>query len=163
MLARGGSDRPYEQIMRSVAEDVERAYALNPAEHQVWRDFFVDANIGWIYLRRGDDRADQGDLAHALADYELASLRIKPGSENAALDLAEALFKAGATALRLGELERGERLYGRALDLLRRSGDEFGLGRKVPDAIDALQALAAEEPSLAPHVAPIVEALEGYR
>lgn len=162
MLAREGSDRPYQRIMRSVAEDVERACALNAEEHQVWRDFYVDANIGWIYLRRGDDRAAD-DLARALADYELASLRIRPRSENAALDLAEALFKAGHAALRLGELERAGRLYDRVLDLLRRSGDEYDLARKVPDAIAALKALAAEVPALGPHVTPIVEALQEHR
>ena len=68
-----GNPEPYEAIFQSLASDIERAHALNPTEHQKWRDFFVDGNIGWLYLRRGDDYAKEGKYEQALADYEQAA------------------------------------------------------------------------------------------
>jgi hypothetical protein len=159
ILARDDSDRSFEQIMKSVAQDMEQAFALKPDEHRRMRDFYVDGNVGWLYLRRGDQRAAGGDLAGALTDYELATLRMKPHSKDAAGDLTEALFKAGQAALQLDQVPRALRLFERALDLMRTSGRDFGLAARVPEA--AVQTLASEDPVLAGEISTLVEELSG--
>ncbi len=150
-----------EQIYISLAGDVERAYALNPTEHQTWRDFYVDANVGWLYLRRGDDYAKEGNYEQALADYEQAAQRIQPKSKNAALDLTDDLFRAGLTALRLGQPDRAAGWYAEGVALVENQGARFGLGVKIQPAIDDLNKLLEEQPALAPAIQPIVDQLKG--
>jgi tetratricopeptide (TPR) repeat protein len=142
-------DEAYEQIFASISGDIERAYALNPTEHQRFRDFFVDGNIGWLYLRRGDDYRDEGNEAQALADYEKAAVRIQPASGN--------------TALRLGQAERGAGWYDRGIDMVERLGDEFDLAQNVGPAIQELQALLQEQPELAPTAQPLLDRMESLR
>ena len=150
-----GAARVYTQIIA----DVERAYALNPTEHQTWRDFFVDANLGWHYLRRGDTRYEAGSYQEALGDYLQATQLIQPTSENALNDLTEAVFKAGLTALRLEQFELAEEAYAAGLTLVARyDGNEDQLPRAITD----LQTLLGQQqdPALARIAEPILEALE---
>jgi len=151
----------YEAIMKSVASDVEIAYTQNPTEHQTMRDFYVDANIGWLYLRRGDDYAEEGNYTEALADYERAADRIQPNSQDAALDLTEDLLKAGLTALRLGQPEQATGWYDKGVALVKSLDARFGLAeKKIQPAIDDLNKLLEEQPDLAPSALPIVEQLQ---
>jgi tetratricopeptide (TPR) repeat protein len=151
---------PYEAIFQSLVSDIERAYALNPTEHKTRRDFFVDANIGWLYLRRGDDYVKEGKYDQALADYEQAARRIQPNSQDAALDLTEDLFKAGLTALRLGQPDRAVGWYSKGTTLVKSQGARFGLVEKVQPAIEDLNKLIEEQPSLATSAQPILDQLK---
>jgi tetratricopeptide (TPR) repeat protein len=153
--------KDYEAIFDSLVRDVEAAYALRPADHQMWRDFYHDANIGWLYLRRGDDYAKEQRFDEALADYELAARRIQPASKNAALDLTETLFKAGLTGLRLGQPDRAARWYDEGMALVESEGARFELGQKVQPALDDLARLIEEQPDLAEEAAPILDQLSG--
>ncbi|MEZ4593688.1 MAG: tetratricopeptide repeat protein [Chloroflexota bacterium] len=157
--SRPGWEPSAERVYTQIIADVERAYALNPAEHQVWRDFYVDANLGWHYLRRGDLRVAEGSYADALEDYRQAAQRIQPTSENALNDLTETAFKVGLTALRLEEYELARQAYNAALILLDRyDGNEAQLPRAITD----LQTLLGQQqdPALARIAEPILAALE---
>jgi len=125
------------------------------------RDFFVDANVGWLYLRRGDDYAKEENCEQALAGHEQPAQRIQPNSQNAALDLTEALFKAGLTALRLGQPDRAAGWYAQGVTLVESQGARFGLGVKVQPTVDDLNKLLEEQPDLAPSIQPIVDQLQG--
>lgn len=155
--AKPGWEDSAARIYTQIIADIERAYALNPAEHQTWRDFFVDANLGWHYLRRGDARYTAGSYQEALGDYLQATQLIQPTSENALNDLTEAVFKAGLTALRLEEFRLAEEAYNAGLTLLTRyDGNDAQLGRAITD----LEALLAEQPDLAPIGGAILEDLD---
>ena len=145
------------RIYTQIIADIELAYELNPDEHQTWRDFFVDANLGWHYLRRGDTHYTEERYQEALADYRQATQLIQPDSENALNDLTEATFKAGLTALRLAELRLAEEAYAAGLTLLARyDGNDAQLGRARTD----LENLLVEEPDLAPFGGAILEDLD---
>ncbi|MCA9899883.1 MAG: tetratricopeptide repeat protein [Anaerolineales bacterium] len=157
--ARPGWEASAARIYTQIVADVERAYALNPTEHQVWRDFYVDANLGWHYLRRGDVRVEAGSYADALEDYLQAAEIIQPNSENALNDLTETVFKVGLTALRLEEYELAQAAYDAGLTLLDRYD---GNDAQLPRAIADLQTLLGQQqnPALARIAEPILEALE---
>jgi tetratricopeptide (TPR) repeat protein len=155
--ARPGWEASAARIYTQIIADMERAYALNPAEHQTWRDFFVDANLGWHYLRRGDARYQAGSYQEALGDYLQAAQLIQPTSENALNDLTEAVFKVGLTALRLEEFRLAEEAYDAGLTLLARyDGNDAQLGRARTD----LENLLAIEPDLAPFGEAVLEDLD---
>jgi tetratricopeptide (TPR) repeat protein len=154
-----GEEKVYEEIYAGIIADVERAYALNPEEHQRMRDFFVDANIGWLFLRRGDDLFKEGDLENALVDYQEAARRIQPASNDAAGDLTEATFKAGLSALMLEDVEQATTWYEKAIQLADEYGSVFDLSTRVDDAVKALQALE-EDRDLAPVIEPMLDELE---
>jgi tetratricopeptide (TPR) repeat protein len=158
-----GNAQLYDEIFQVVMEDIERAYALDPEEHQTWRDFFVDANIGWLYLRLGDDYGREGMYEEALAAYGEATRRMQPDSQNAALDLTDAYFGAGLTALRLERYTEAEAWYEGGIDLVGHYDAEFRLSRKVKSAVEALDELLTENPGLAQIGQPIREALEALR
>lgn len=155
--AKAGWEASAARIYTQIIADVERAYALNPAEHQTWRDFFADANVGWHYLRRGDARYAAGSYQEALGDYLQAAQLIQPTSENALNDLTETVFKVGLTALRLEEFRLADEAYNTGLTLLARyDGNDAQLGRAITD----LEALLAEQPELAPVGGAILEDLD---
>lgn len=152
---RPGDEASYETIYKQIIADIEGAYRLNPATHQVWRDFFVDVNIGWLYLRRADDYYNDADYDRALADYAEAAARIQPNSDNARNDLADAFFRAGITALHLQNYRSAERWYNEGIALARR----YGLDGKMSDAAVALEALLVSRPELASVGGAILERL----
>ncbi|MCA9943860.1 MAG: tetratricopeptide repeat protein, partial [Anaerolineales bacterium] len=155
--AQPGWENNAARIYSQIIADVERAYELNPEEHQTWRDFFVDANLGWHYLRRGDTRYAEESYQEALADYLQATQLIQPASENALNDLTEAVFKVGRTALRLEQFQLAEEAYDAGIILLRRyEGNDAQLGRARLD----LENLLAELPELAPFGGAILEDLD---
>lgn len=154
-----GEEKVYEEIYAGIIADIERAYALNPEEHQRMRDFFVDANIGWLFLRRGDDFREEGDLENALADYQEATRRIQPASSDAAGDLTEATFKAGLSALMLEDVEQATTWYEKAIQLADEYGSVFDLSTRVEAAVKALQALE-EDRDFAPVIESILDELE---
>jgi tetratricopeptide (TPR) repeat protein len=157
---RPGEERTYEVIFTSLIRDIEQAFALNPDRHQVWRDFFVDANTGWLYLRRGDDYYTTGEYELALADYEEATRRIRPDSENATNDVTDATFKAGLTALRLQRFDAARSWYTAGIDLVERyEGNDTALN----SARAALEILLDENPTLASVGEPILEDLDETR
>jgi tetratricopeptide (TPR) repeat protein len=144
------------RIYTQIIADIERAYQLNLAEHQGWRDFFVDANLGWHYLRRGDTRYAEASYQDALADYLQATQLIQPTSENALNDLTEALFKLGLTALRLEQFRLAEEAYAAGILLtIRYDGNEIQLGRARTD----LENLLALHPEFTPFGGAILEDL----
>ncbi|WP_420628566.1 tetratricopeptide repeat protein [Candidatus Leptofilum sp.] len=149
-----GASLVYAQLI----DDIERAYVLNPSEHQTWRDFFMDANLGWHYLRRGDVRYEDTSYQQALDDYLQAIQLIQPTSENALNDLTEAVFKVGLTALRLEQFELAEEAYAAGLTLL----DQYdGNEAQLPRAITDLETLLGQQnPELARIAEPILEALQ---
>ncbi|MCA9917318.1 MAG: tetratricopeptide repeat protein [Anaerolineales bacterium] len=157
--ARPGWEASAARVYTQIIADVERAYALNPTEHQVWRDFYVDANLGWHYLRRGDLRIEEGNYEDALTDYWQAAQLIQPTSENALNDLTETVFKVGLTALRLEEFELAQEAYSAGLTLLERYD---GNDAQLPRAISDLQTLLGQQqdPTLSRIAEPILEALE---
>ncbi len=152
---RPGDEASYETIYKQIITDIERAYRLNPTAHQTWRDFFVDANTGWLYLRRADDYYNDADYDRALADYAEAAARIQPNSDNARNDLADAFFRAGITALHLQNYRSAERWYNEGIALARR----YGLDGKMSDAAVALEALLVSRPELASVGGAILERL----
>jgi tetratricopeptide (TPR) repeat protein len=157
-IARPGWEESAARVYTQIIADVERAYALNPAEHQTWRDFYVDANLGWHYLRRGDTRYEAGSDQEALADYLQATQLILPNSENALNDLTETVFKVGLTALRLAQFELSQEAYAAGLTLLARfEGNED----QRPRAITDLETLLGQQqdPTLARFAEPILKAL----
>ncbi|WP_420641445.1 tetratricopeptide repeat protein [Candidatus Leptofilum sp.] len=157
--AQPGWENSASLVYAQLIADVERAHALNPTEHQVWRDFFVDANLGWHYLRRGDLRYEEGSYQQAIDDYLIAVQLIQPTSENALNDLTETVFKVGLTALRLEQYELAEEAYAAGLTLLARydSNDD-----QLPRAISDLETLLGQQqnPELARIAEPILEALK---
>lgn len=156
--AQPGWENSAARVYSQIIDDIERAYALNPTEHQTWRDFFVDANLGWHYLRRGDMRYEETNYQEALADYRQARQLIQPTSENALNDLTEAVFKVGLTALRQEEFRLAEEAYAAGIKLLARyDGNEAQLGRARTD----LETLLAQQPELAPFSGAILEDLDG--
>jgi tetratricopeptide (TPR) repeat protein len=147
------ADRIYSQII----DDIEQAYELNPDEHQRMRNFFVDANLGWHYLRRGDSRYQEARYQEALDDYLRATELIQPDSEDALNDRTEAEFKVGLTALRLGNIQLAEEAYAEGITLLARyEGNEAQLGRARTD----LENLLGERPELVPFGGAILEDLD---
>mgnify|MGYP002713303861 CR=1 FL=1 len=155
--AQPGWDNSATRVYTQIIDDIERAYELNPDEHQTWRDFFVDANLGWHYLRRGDTRYIAASFQEALADYLQATQRIQPTSENALNDLTEAVFKVGLTALRLEEFQLAEEAYAEGITLLARyDGNDAQLGRAHTD----LENLLSLQPELAPFGGAILEDLD---
>ncbi|MEZ4643239.1 MAG: tetratricopeptide repeat protein [Chloroflexota bacterium] len=152
---RPGDEASYETIYKQIIADIERAYQLNPEAHQTWRDFFVDGNLGWLYLRRADDYYAAADYAQALADYSEAAARIQPDSDNARSDLADALFRAGLTALQLQNYRAAVRWYGEGLTLAQR----YNLDDKISDAAAALETLLENNPELAPNGRAILQDL----
>lgn len=152
---RPGDEKSYETIYDQIIADIERAYALNPDAHQTWRDFFVDANIGWLYLRRGDDYYAAAEYDLALADYSEAAARIQPNSSNARSDLADTLFRAGITALQLRNNRSANKWYNEGIALAQR----YDLGNKIRDAATALETLLENRPELAPTGSVILENL----
>ncbi|MAT99347.1 MAG: hypothetical protein CL608_19585 [Anaerolineaceae bacterium] len=155
--AQPGWENNAARVYTQIIADVERAYELNPEEHQTWRDFFVDANLGWHYLRRGDRRYQEARYQDALNDYLRATQLIQPTSENALNDRTEAVFKVGLTALRLEEFQLAEEAYAAGLTLLARyEGNDAQLGQ----ARTELEDLLLEEPSLTPIGGAILEDLD---
>lgn len=155
--AQPGWENNAARVYTQIIADVERAYELNPDEHQTWRDFFVDANLGWHYLRRGDTRYTEENYQEALDDYRQATRLIKPASENALNDLTEATFKMGLTALRLEEFQLAEAAYAAGITLLARyDGNDAQLGRARTD----LENLLLERPELTPIGGAILEDLD---
>ncbi len=155
--AQPGWENNAARVYTQIIADVERAYELNPEEHQTWRDFFVDANLGWHYLRRGDTRYAEASYQEALADYLQAAQLIQPDSENALNDLTETVFKVGLTALRLEEFQLAEEAYAAGITLLTRyEGNDAQLGRARTD----LENLLAIQPELAPFGGAILEDLD---
>lgn len=142
---RRGDEAIYSQIYDQIMTDIQLAYAGNPAAHQVWRDFFIDDNIGWLYLRRGDDAATAQAYEWALADYLEATARILPNSDNARADLADALFKVGLTALQLQQYDTAVTYYNRGLTLTK----QYALTDALDTAVQSLEALIATDPTLA--------------
>lgn len=141
-----GSDDDYAAIFPTIIADIRRAYALDDAAHQVWYDFYVDANLGWLYLRRADDLVEAGSYEDAIPNYAQAINRIQPNSENARGDLADAIFNGALTALRLEQVERATRWYAQGIALTQRYN---GLAGKRSAAAAALAALLADNPNLA--------------
>jgi tetratricopeptide (TPR) repeat protein len=134
--ASSGSEEAYETMFTEVIADIEAAYTLNPEDHQVKRDFFVDGNIGWFYLQRGNEHRANGRYAQALADYEKAVERMRPDSINARNDLLDAMFNAGLSALSLNNFAEAQEWYRRGISLaseyeetgaLNRAGKELEL------------------------------------
>ncbi|MCB8945304.1 MAG: tetratricopeptide repeat protein [Ardenticatenaceae bacterium] len=109
--ASSGSESQLETMFNELIADIETAYTLNPAAHQVKRDFFVDANIGWNYLQRGKDHLAAGRYQPAMADLEQAIQRIQPTSLNARNDYLDALFNAGLAELALGDFAQAQIWY----------------------------------------------------
>jgi hypothetical protein len=153
-IARPGAEETFEEIYDQLIADIERAGAIDPEAHRTWRDFFVDANLGWHYLRRGDAYAADDAYQAALADYAAATRRIRANSSNAQNDLAEANFKAGLTALRLDQPGDAERWYAQGLFLAR----QYDLGGKLEQAIDQLADFSRETDS--PAAADILDRLQ---
>ena len=146
-------------VYTQIINDIERAYALNQAEHERWRNFFVDANVGWHYLRRGDSSYSEAQYQKALADYLQATELIQPVPESvdALNDLTEAVFKVGLTALRLEQFQLAEEAYAAGIGLLiRYDGNDAQLGRARTDLVNLL----AEKPDLAPFGGAILEDLD---
>ncbi len=141
-----GSDEDYAAIFPTITSDIRRAYALDAAAHQVWYDFYVDANLGWLYLRRADDLVEAGRYEDAIPNYAQAINRIQPNSVNARGDLADAIFNGALTALRLEQADRAARWYAQGIALTRRYA---GLEGKRSAAAAALAALLADYPDLA--------------
>jgi tetratricopeptide (TPR) repeat protein len=134
-------------VYSQIIDDIERAYTLNPSDHQTWRDFYVDANLGWHFLRRGDSRSGEEAYKEALDDYLQATQLIQPTSENALNDLTEAVFKVGLTALRLEQYQLAEDAYAAGITLLMRyDGNDAQLDRARTTLTDLLE----ERPELAP-------------
>ena len=155
--AQPGWERSAATVYGQIIADVERANALNPAEHQTWRDFYVDANLGWHYLRRGDAFYNDARYLDAVNDYLQATQLMQPTSENALNDLTEAVFKVGLTALRLEEFQLAEEAYNAGITLLLRyDGNDAQLGRARTD----LENLLTEQPNLAPFGGAILEDLD---
>ena len=145
--AQPGWENTAARVYTQIIDDIERAYDINPSDHQTWRDFFVDANIGWHYLRRGDALYNEASYEEALADYLQATQLIQPSSENALNDLTEAVFKIGLTALRLDEFQLAEDAYAAGITLLARyDGNDAQLGRARIDLANLLN----DRPDLAP-------------
>jgi tetratricopeptide (TPR) repeat protein len=113
--ASSGDEAQYEMMVDEVINDIEAAYSLNPEAHQVKRDFFVDANIGWNYLQRGKSHLAAGRYPQALADFEQAIQRIRPDSTNARNDFLDALFSSGLAELALGNFEAAQEWYRRGV------------------------------------------------
>ena len=144
-------------VYGQIIDDIERAYALNPSDHQTWRDFLVDANLGWHYLRRGDARSGEEAYKEALDNYLQATQLIQPSSENALNDLTEAVFKVGLTALRLKQFQLAEEAYAAGITLLARyDGNDAQLGRARTDLTNLLE----EQPDLASFGSAILEDLD---
>ncbi|MCP4417595.1 MAG: tetratricopeptide repeat protein, partial [Chloroflexi bacterium] len=144
--AQAGWEKDAATVYSLIIDDIERAYALNPSDHQTWRDFFVDANLGWHYLRRGDGFANEAGYQDALEDYLQATQLMQPASENALNDLTEAVFKVGLTALRLEQYQLAEEAYAAGITLLTRyDSNDAQLGRAYTDLTDLLE----EWPNLA--------------
>ena len=154
-----GIEEQAAAIYDSIIADIERAYALNP-EHQVWRDFFVDANVGWQYLRRGDEHFENGRYRLALADYSQASRLIQPDSENARGDLADATFKAGLAALAIGNSRGAHNWYEDGLTMVKTYGDLAGV---LETAVENLTSFLDENPDLSEIGEPLLEELSGSR
>ncbi|MCA9969874.1 MAG: hypothetical protein KC425_06645, partial [Anaerolineales bacterium] len=151
-----GNERLYDAIFDVIIADIERAYAIDPDAHQVWRDFFVDANTGWLYLQRANELvAREGDWQQALADYTTAIRRIQPNSDNARGDLIDAYFNGGRLALRLGDAALAEQWTATGVAYANR----YDLPAKISAARAALDALLAAEPALARSAAPLLSLL----
>ena len=86
--------------------------------------------------------------------------RIQPDSQDAAKDLTEDLFKAGLTALRMGQPDRADDWYAKGIALVKSQGAGFGLDKKVQPAIDDLNKLIEEQPTTAPFAQPILDQLK---
>ncbi|MCB8921173.1 MAG: tetratricopeptide repeat protein [Ardenticatenaceae bacterium] len=155
-----GNDADYFPIFDSITADIRRAYALDAEAHQVWYDFFVDANIGWLYLRRADDLVAMEDYEQAVDNYAEAIARIQPNSENARGDLSDAIFGGALTALRLEQVDRAERWYAQGLALVQQYD---GLDGKLETAVSTLESLLADNPDLASAGETILQNLEQPR
>lgn len=159
-----GEEESWEELFANIIADIERAYALNPDDdNKRRRDFIADANIGWLYLRRGDSYREEEAYRQALTDYQEATRRIKPASEDAARDLTEATFKAGFTALVLKRFEQATTWYDKGIELAEQHGAEFDLGQRVDRAATDLRALLQENSDLAPVIEPILDRLAQVR
>ena len=134
--ASSGSEDQLERMFNEVIADIETAYSLNPEAHQIKRDFFVDANIGWNYLQRGKDHLAAARYQSALADLEQASQRMQPNSPNARNDTLDALFSAGLAELALGNFAQAQDWYRQGVSL----ADEAG-GDRLNDAGQQLETL----------------------
>jgi tetratricopeptide (TPR) repeat protein len=155
---RPGQASEFEEMFDSIKADIERA--SREGRHKVRRDFFVHANVGWIYLRLGDQLGDEALYEQALDAYERAAGHIRPWSKDAALDLTDSLFRAGLTALRLGQIERATGWYDQGIELVQSRDSEFGLQEKVGPAIEDLQALVDESPDLEAEAQTILDKLQ---
>lgn len=140
-----GHEAEFEPIYASLIADIERAARLDPAKHQVWRDFFVDANLGWHFLQRGNTEYAAGQYDLALADYTEATKRIRPLSDNATNDLTNATFRAGLAALQLGQLSTAHTWYDAGeLLLLQYDSNNDALQNALSDLAD----FVAQKPHL---------------
>jgi tetratricopeptide (TPR) repeat protein len=126
--ASSGDEAQYETMFDEVIKDIETAYALNPAAHQTRRNFFVDANIGWHYLRRGKEHLTAGRYQPALADLTQATQRIQPNSPDARNDYLDALFSAGLAELALGNFAQAQEWYRQGVSLAGQQ-DQNSLGQ----------------------------------
>ncbi len=121
--ASSGSEDQLERMFNEVIADIETAYSLNPEAHQVKRDFFVDANIGWNYFQRGQEHLAATRYPQAVADLEQAIQRMQPNSPNARNDTLDALFSAGLAELAQGNFAAAQEWYRQGVTLVGEQDD----------------------------------------
>lgn len=155
--ARPDRNQTYAILFGSIVWDIEQAFALAPETHRTWRDFFVDSNIGWLYLQRGNSYFQTQAYQQAFNDYVQATRHIQPNSENAINDLTDATFKAGLAALAWGNLDQAESWYKIGITLIEQYDDNDAA---LSTAITSLTSLLTANPDLAAIGGAILEDLD---
>lgn len=151
--------------LAGVVIDIEKAYSLAPTANRndVWQQFYSEGAWGWLYLRRADGWLENGQVAEARSDYELAASLIPSDNEVTAADYAEAneqlnrtTFKLALQRLQENNLEEATTLYDQGVALAQEREDE----EVVDEAIADLQAALIETPQLSAAAQPFLEQLE---
>ncbi len=106
-----------QALLQSGMGDATRANQISDSHRNVYT-YLPESGWGAYHVERGDAAFAQGNLAAALADYEAAFNLIKPKDNSGSTSQKViAAFRAGYTALQLGQLERAASWYQQAIGL----------------------------------------------
>ena len=126
-----GDEAAASNLLQLGIQDATRAYEIS-TDHQNVYTYLPEAAWGWYHVARGDDSYAQGQLDAALVDYEAAFDLIEPKKNSGAKgDKTLAAFRAGYTALQLGQPERAAQWYLQAVTLAEQNNLEVELEREI--------------------------------
>ena len=155
-----GAEAEARALLESGQANAARAHDL-ATEHAYVHTYLQESAWGWYHVVRGDAYADDQDFSAALSYYEAAFDVIVPDANTTAeAEKTQAAFRAGLTALRLGEEERAVDWYERGLALLEQYGDNSEVQSIRESAADNLRKLQQEDPDAAAVAEPILAELD---